>query len=801
MITRQQWIRRATLDLTGVPPTWEEVEALVSDNSENAFEKVIDRLLDSPRYGERWGRHWLDIARYADTLGGSAIGFTQFPFSYTYRDYVINALNADVPYDRFIVEQLAADQLGLEKNHPSLAALGFLTVGMQYRNKHDVIDDQIDVVSRGLLGLTVACARCHDHKYDAIPTEDYYSLYATLASSQVPDRMPLIGESPTGKPFEDYRDQLEQAQGQYDDMSREQTEVMRGRLRMQIGLYLKELAKGTPEQDLSSAFLSYRTDDVRPLVLDRWRAYLAKLPEDDPVFGLWRRLSRLGTEDFAARATEIREALAKENGTPVAPADMKSLGAKIPKWNPLVLEAMAAKPPNSLLDVAEVYGDLFGRVHQQWLKSLQETSAEAKPDGVIIPDEDEKHIDANSPMLRQLRRHLYAVDTPTSVPDSLAASLLNRTVQDSLSGLKGAIHGLHLTSPGSPPRAMVLQESPNAADFYVFRRGNPLERGQSVQPRFLTALSGSPSKLFSAGKRRLELAQAIVARDNPLTRRVIVNWVWQQHFGQGLVRTPDDFGIRGRPPTHPALLDYLAEVFLEDGWSIKKLHRRIMLTAAYRQAAEENDQARTLDPENTLLWRMPRRRLELEAMRDSMLSASAELDVTMGGRPIDLQANPAVPRRSVYGFVNRDIVSSLASTFDGANPNACTAKRPDTSVPQQTLFALNSEFVQDRAVKLAALSASFTPQTPPQPASPQPPSADQNSTASTSLEKSAPTASERIQWMYRRVYARGPDDEELRMALQFVGVEGGTAEEAGASTKWQQLAHVLLAANEFVFVD
>ncbi len=227
-ISRQQWIRRATLDLTGVPPTWADVEAFVNDNSDLAKQHVIDRLLDSPKYGERWGRHWLDIARYADTLGGAAIGFTKFPFSYTYRDYVIQAFNADLPYDRFVTEQLAADQLGLADNHPALAGVGFLTVGMQYRNRHDVIDDQIDVVSRGLLGLTVACARCHDHKYDAIPTQDYYSLYATFASSHSPDPLPLIGE-PTGKPFEDYQQALNAAQEEHDDLARDQIEVMRGR--------------------------------------------------------------------------------------------------------------------------------------------------------------------------------------------------------------------------------------------------------------------------------------------------------------------------------------------------------------------------------------------------------------------------------------------------------------------------------------------------------------------------------------------------------------------------------------------
>ena len=291
-ITQQQLIRRATFDLIGLPPTWEEVEAFIADDTPDAFAKLIDRLLESPRYGERWGRHWLDIARYADTHGGSAIGFTRFPFSYTYRDYVINAFNADVPYDRFITEQLAADQLHLSDNDPALAGLGFLTVGMQFRNPHDVIDDQIDVVTRGLMGLTVACARCHDHKYDPIPSTDYYSLYATLACSNPPEMLPIVGQQPESDAFRQYERELSRLQTIYADMARDQTAVARGRMRMQVGLYLRELAKGTPEQDLSAAFLSYRTDDLRPLVLNRWREYLGNMPADDPVFGPWVQLGR-----------------------------------------------------------------------------------------------------------------------------------------------------------------------------------------------------------------------------------------------------------------------------------------------------------------------------------------------------------------------------------------------------------------------------------------------------------------------------------------------------------------------------
>ncbi|WP_298864408.1 PSD1 and planctomycete cytochrome C domain-containing protein [uncultured Gimesia sp.] len=769
-INRQQLIRRASFDLTGLPPTWEEVLAFVNDQSPQAFEKVVDRLLDSPRYGERWGRHWLDIARFADTHGGSAIGFKKFPFSYTYRDYVIRAFNADLPYNRFVTEQLAADQLGLKINDPALAAIGFLTIGMQFRNPHDIIDDQIDVVTRGLLGLTVACARCHDHKYDAIPTEDYYSLYATLGSSRLEKLPPILGQPPETKPYREYQEQLSRRQVSYNDMGREQSAIMRGRLRMQVGLYLRELAKGTPEQDLSATFLSYRTDDLRPLVLNRWRKYLAGLPANDPVFGPWIQLSRLKTkEGFRKQCQTLIQSLVKENGDPKKQAGMEKLTASAPRWNPRVLEAISKQQPASLLELADVYGKLFADVQQQWLKVLMGTSLEARTAAQLIPDEDPRHLDANSPINRQLRRHLYAPNTPTAMSEEIATTLLNRTIRDNLNGRDGAIHNLHLTSPGSPPRAMALREDPLANEFHVFRRGNPIDRGKPVQARFLTALSAPDANPFPVGKQRLGLAQSIVDPSNPLTRRVIVNWVWQHHFGVALVRTPDDFGTRGQPPTHPELIDYLAATFLEDGWSLKKLHRRIMLTQVYQQAALEEAESRVKDPENKFLWRMPRRKIEMEAMRDSMLMVSGELDTTMGGRPFDLLAKSVTPRRSVYAFVNRDIVSSLASTFDGANPSSCTAQRPNTNVPQQTLFALNSSFIQDRAATLVSRKEMT----------------------------SAKNDAERVRLLYQRTFSRFPEPQEVEIALRYIQSQSVKPK----TNPWQRLAHVLLAANEFVFVD
>ena len=472
--SRLDWIRRATFDLTGLPPSWEEVQGFMADASPDAREKVLDRLLNSPRYGERWGRHWLDLARYADTHGGSAIGFTRFPFSYTYRDYVIRSFNADVPYERFVTEQIAADQLGLKENDPALAGLGFLTVGMQYRNRHDVIDDQIDVVSRGLMGLTVACARCHDHKFDAISTRDYYSLYAALAASGVPDSLPVIDSGKTDDARRDYQRELVRLQTRHDDMAAEHNEVMRGRLRMQVGLYLREIAKGVPEQDVSTEFLSYRTDDIRPLILNRWRDYLAGMPDTDPVFGLWVRLARLPADGFEGGCTNLLNTLHKENGDPAAIKDLHKLPAEAPRWNPMVLDAMGRKPRKTLVDVADAYGELFSAVHQGWLKALMTASAEGADGAEIIPDEDRRQLEINSPVLRQLRRHLYGGNTPTAVSEAMALKLLNRTVNDTLSGRRGGIHDLHLNAAGSPARAMVLTESPAPAAFHVLKRGNPL---------------------------------------------------------------------------------------------------------------------------------------------------------------------------------------------------------------------------------------------------------------------------------------------------------------------------------------
>jgi mono/diheme cytochrome c family protein len=469
-------LRRATFDLLGLPPTEAEVEAFEKDNSPEAFAKVVDRLLASPHYGERWGRYWLDVARYADTKGYLAGGEERrYPFSWTYRDWVIGAFNSDLPYDQFVIDQIAGDRVATKDDPRPMAALGFLTLGRRFLNSQaDIIDDRIDVVCRGLMGLTVGCARCHDHKFDPILQKDYYALYGVFASS------------------------------------------------------------------------------IEPAAKD----------------------------------------------LPVLPANR---------------------------DAA--------------------TEAEYQKQVGVLEGNIAKFLDE--------RRALYALRTlpflgvPAVIPPDVAERLLDKQAHLELTKLKNKVDELN-AGPLAPPRPQAMVDAPQPMNPHVFIRGNPGRPGEAVPRRFIQVLSGGNPKPFTDGSGRLELAKSIADKHNPLTARVFVNRVWNLHFGAGFVRTPGDFGTKGEPPTHPELLDYLAAHFMADGWSVKKLQRAIMLSSVYQQTSDLRTDAAQVDPENRLLWHMNRRRLDFEAMRDSLLAVAGQLDGTIGGRPVDLTTAPYAkrPRRS-----------------------------------------------------------------------------------------------------------------------------------------------------------
>ena len=543
-------LRRVTYDLVGLPPTPAEMEVFLADKSPNAYDKVVDRLLASPHYGERWARHWLDVARYADTKGYVFEEDRNYYNAYTYRQWVINAFNQDLPYDKFITEQLAADRMPevqASDDKTALAALGFLNIGRRFLNSTpDIIDDRIDVTMRGFEGFTVGCARCHDHKFDPIPTQDYYSLYAVFNSSQ-------------------------------------------------------EVASPISDK----------------MIREPWEKYNQHETADEGAI----------RDIVSSQVKRLRHLISEPDGGGSLTAEVK--------------------------------------------KTLQAFREEAAPD--------EKQLAQLMPAFEPAER-------------------------DRLVELRKDLVSTKKSPPKTPEFAMAMVDKPHPEDGYVFKRGNPGNHGVEAPRRFLLALSkaGAEREHWAKDSGRLELAQAIASRDNPLTARVYVNRLWQDHFGAGIVRTPSDFGHQGERPTHPELLDYLASAFMESGWSVKKIQRLIVTSATYRESANTTERMVNADPDNRLWGRMNRRRLDLEQVRDSMMLAAGQLDLKqIGGKSVDLWSRPFTPRRALYGYIERQNLPGIFRTFDFASPDSTSARRFLTTVPQQALFFMNSPLSEEDAQALA----------------------------------------------------------------------------------------------------
>jgi hypothetical protein len=745
---RRTLIRRAYFDLVGLPPSAEEVEAFVADQAPDAFDRVIDRLLASPRYGERWGRHWLDVARYADTKDGVLMfGDDRVrPYAYTYRDYVVRAFNDDVPFDRFIHEQIAADLIEPKVEPWRLAAMGFLTVGRLFDdNIHDVIDDRIDVVTRGLLGLSVACARCHDHKYDPIPTADYYSLYGVFASSEVPLELPRIrseDDSPGAVAFEKKAGPKRQELKKFQD---DQYAMLLDTARTRVGDYLVHVASTEPDPlETAIFFLSLAPDQLRPQIIARWRRFLEQSARpDDPVLGPWHDLMRLSDAEFTGQAGAILDRWRA-----------KPAGVRRGQVNPLVMTALASTTLTRRADVARTYGDLLRGVYEESKKSPASTMPEAKAQLVAL---------------------VAGPDSPTYFPRSRTREYMSRTDKDAFGGKRQEVDRIAVQSPHAPPRAMILQDAEQLYDPKIFIRGNPGRPGAAVSRQFLREIAGAGRQPFPHGSGRLDLARAITAGDNPLTARVIVNRVWMHHFGEPLVDTPNDFGTRSSAPIQRDLLDQLAVTLRESGWSLKSLHRLIMRSSTYQQASADRADGRQMDPDNRLFWRMNRRRLDLESMRDSMLAISGRLDATEGGRPVDVVGDARNRRRTIYGLVDRQNVPGLYRAFDFASPDLPAERRSQTTVPQQALFGMNAPFVMEQAQAIVA-RPEFAAE---------------------------PDTARRIAALYRLVLRRAPDGDETRVGLQFLAAAAESREGAAPSKldPWAQYAQVLLITNEAMFVD
>ena len=766
LASRNALIRRATFDLIGLPPTPDDVTEFEADSSPDAFERLLDRLLASPRYGERWGRYWLDVARFADTKGYVFFEEKSYPWAYTYRDYVIRSLNDDKPYNQFVVEQIAADQLDAVDGK-TLAALGFLTVGGHFMgNIHDIVDDRIDVVSRGLMGLTVTCARCHDHKYDPIPTADYYSLYGVFRSSTEPLVLPLSGEPPRTPDYDRFTSELSVRRQRLDDfVALKHTDLVEG-ARRRAAEYLLAARAASEKPATDDFMLLTDPGELNPAMIIRWQAYLEKLsaagPTDSvegtgathPVWGPWLALSKLPEDGFATAAKAWLDHAQRMN--------IEKPGVV----NLMVLRALAGKTPSqgspkTVAELADRYGDLLQSVHVKWQNLVRDAVIRKRPAPEHLPDWEEE----------QVRLELYGEQAPANIPQVFGWGFLSllpdRPSQGEYQKLLKEVEQWLIHGPSAPSRSMILEDGP-LHEARVFVRGNPSRPGEPVQRHFLSIIEPD-NRPFKTGSGRLELARAIASPGNPLTARVAVNRLWQHHFGAGLVRTPGDFGMRSDSPTHPELLDWLACDLIGRGeresapWTLKRVHRRLMSSAVYQQSSQASPE---MDPENRLWRHANRTRLDFEATRDALLSITGELDDRIGGPSQSMLQGEFVPRRTLYAYVDRENPPGLLSVFDVPSPVATSSTRDTTTVSPQALYLMNGPLAPACAERLIMRL-------------------DAANLASTT---------QRVERIYQILFARSPEPAEMRLANKFLG-------ERPALPAWKQFAQALLMTNEFVFVD
>ncbi|MFO0941718.1 MAG: PSD1 and planctomycete cytochrome C domain-containing protein [Pirellulales bacterium] len=679
---RASLIRRVTYSVTGLPPTKQQIDAFVGDSRQDAYERLVDSLLDSPQYGEHLGRMWLDVARYSDTKGYVYAREERFFVNAAlYRDWVIDAFNNDLPYDRFVQLQIAADQI--DPNNPrSLAAMGLLTLGRRFLGvTHDIIDDRIDVIGRGTMGLTISCARCHDHKYDPIPTADYYSLYGVFQCST--DRQVDLSEySPNSTPSPDFVEELKKRQKALNDKMAACRLEAGNRVRSRIADYLwaqTELNKyGEEGFDVVIA-----TTDIVPAFVRRWEGYLAGCDTNHPVFGPWVRLQgQLSSSNQQDQASPL----------PVVLAESRQQVSLHP-----AIASMLEPTPQSLKQVAEKYAEVLSKTDQEY-KAFSGTDRDQ------WTSEQSEWVKLNQPLLDVL----YGPKAPCEVPDEEVIStetFFDSTTCVELWKVQGEVDRWRLKSDAAPNVAVAVFDRATLIDPRVFRRGNPANKGQRISRHFLSLFSTEPPQPFSSGSGRMELAQKIVDPNNPLTARVWVNRLWQHHFGQALVTTPSDFGLRAQPPSHPELLDWLADQFVSHGWSSKAIQRQMFLSSTFRQSSHPTgalaEKFQQVDPDNRMLWRMNVRKLRFEELRDSLLAASDDLNLQPGGKAKEMfSKDDSNKRRTVYGLIDRQFLPSTLRVFDFANPDLHVGRRSETQVPQQSLYFLNSSFLAARAKSL-----------------------------------------------------------------------------------------------------
>ncbi|WP_165244471.1 PSD1 and planctomycete cytochrome C domain-containing protein [Paludisphaera soli] len=800
---RRTLIRRLTFDLIGLPPTPEEVAAFESDDAPDAYDRLVERLLASPRYGERWGRHWLDLVRFAETAGH------EFDYdllnAWRYRDYVVRAFNLDLPYDRFVVEQVAGDLLPSPRRNPadgsneSIQGTGFYWLGEGVHSPIDVrdegvrrVDNQIDVLSKTFLGLTVSCARCHDHKFDPISARDYYALAGFLRSTRHQQAFldsdvriaPIVADLNARKRA--LADRLGEAASRLESPRRDEVEAVLGR-----AIPAPPSAGDFPPADLHA----WKASGDAFAIATRPTAFRIDLREDD---------SRL----IEAPAGSLHSGLTADRLQGVARSPTFTIGKPFLQ----VLASGVASRVNIVIDGFEkvrdpIYGGLTRRLDSQetaWINfdvrawighrayieacdgaAAEFTGATTNPvDGrgwlalLGVRESDDagrpaEAVAARNIALKTLLRELEAVDSPLA---SRIASTLAEYRE--------------LAARLPDPTLALAAIDGDGEDESLMLRGSPKSLGEAVPRRLLAVLGGAAPEASSTGSGRLDLARTMVdAASNPLLPRVLVNRIWKQHFGEGLVRSTDDFGAMGQAPSHPELLDWLASEFIRRGWSIKAVHRLILGSAAYRMSSRSTTEADQADPTNALLHRMNVRRLEAEAVRDALLVVSGRLDSRLGGPSVAPHLSPFMEgrgrpaasgpldgdgRRSLYLQVRRNFLNPMFQVFDAPVPFTTIGRRHASNVPAQALTLLNDPLVLDLA----------------------------DSWAARLLAEGGPDASDasRIDRLYRQAFGRAPTADEVARCVSFLAARR-RSEPSSPRAVWGDLGHALFNVKEFVYVD
>ncbi len=759
---RRTLIRRVTFNLTGLPPTQAEVDAFLNDKSPNAWEKVVDRLLASPRYGERWGRHWLDVARYAEDdvrgLDPKGRGFMPFQGAWRYRDWVIQSINDDMPYDKFVTLQLAGDLVPAKSDterHANLVATTYLGAGPwvwdqaePIQGRADERNERVDAVTRGLLGLTVGCARCHNHKYDPIAQRDYYKIVSIFASSTYKEYP--VESVASAEAYDKKNLEAAKLQSNLREYTTNLSKQLADALSIQSADYMTAAwsISGKPKKTIDQIASQKQLD---PELLERWVEYLGK---DHPYTYLkdWKAMvaSTTATED---QARVLAEAFQK------TVVRVRAKAAEIDEQNEII-RAKNDVPKHRYLDAKPSEFDTFDQFCpgcELELKALPTDEAKLYSDLFVTQSGDEEERFKPGVMLfvgwglkRRIGPQFQAyIDAQQKKIGELQKEL----------------------KEAGFPYVNGMADKPQATDVKLNLRGNPHSLGDTVPRGFLTVLQPVNAQPYSHGSGRLEFAHDIAT--HPLADRVIVNRIWKWNFGTGIVNTPDNFGTQGDKPSNPELLEYLASEFVAHGRSIKWLQKEILLSAVYRQGADESPAAHEKDPANRLYSHFSRTRLDAEEIRDGILFVSGDLNLKeVSGPSSDFSESNL--QRTVFCKVSRFRLNNYLLVFDFPNPSFTSEQRFSSNVPLQQLYFMNSPFVYAQAGVLAE------------------------------RVHEEPTDEARIAKVYEYIFQRKPTQQELDLGVKFLKT---TPDKPGYEvadkpiTAWDEYARALLSSNEFQFVN